>query len=612
MRLKTLLLIIVFGSHTFSSLAQGWARTYSSVLGTGYESASAVAQTNDGGFILAGRKNQSMYQSTYIIKTDSAGHLIWSKLLGLDWYAKDIKQTIDGGFIIVGSTYNGSTSDYELLVLKTDAAGNQLWYKKFWGTHNGHEGHSVAEDNQGNIIVAGFRGFQGPTHAEGAIIKLSANGTVIWDYTYLNGNYNFFTSIKNTLDGGYIITGSSTSYSLGRAIYLLKIDSTGNLVFEKNYYQGGSTTCPCEEGLDVVQTKENEYIITGRNELLHVFLMKTDSVGNEIWHKEWVDDYAVDGNKGNALVVDQITGNIALTGVIGRSSTNDNHMLVFIKTDKFGNEIFKKTFIENYDETYGNDILLTPNKNYVIAGSILAGTNSDALLLCTDSLGSLKGILTNRSSNICRGDSIQLTAVGGDTYYWNTGDTTKSITTNNSNLYSVAISQSGNYITTATELITVDSLAPAPIITNNGNVFSSNYPNGNQWYLNGIAIPEATHQTYTITSIGNYMVKVNNGCGGDSSQVYLITNIYEAQNNLIEAEVVIYPNPFKTQTTILFSKETKNASIKIVDILGKKINEINFTGKQLILEKGAMNEGIYFLQIMEENKNIVNRKIIMQ
>lgn len=83
------------------------------------------------------------------------------------------------------------------------------------------------------------------------------------------------------------------------------------------------------------------------------------------------------------------------------------------------------------------------------------------------------------------------------------------------------------------------------------------------------------------------------------------------QNNSDKMQVSIYPNPFTSQTTVLFNKEMKNSSIKIVDMLGKKTNEINFTGKQLIIEKGQMKAGIYFLQVVDENKNLVNRKIII-
>jgi hypothetical protein len=44
-------------------------------------------------------------------------------------------------------------------------------------------------------------------------------------------------------------------------------------------------------------------------------------------------------------------------------------------------------------------------------------------------------------------------------------------------------------------------------------------------------------------------------------------------------------------------------------MLGKTIN---FTGKQFVLEKGEMKEGVYFVRVMDANKNVINKKIVMQ
>ena len=80
----------------------------------------------------------------------------------------------------------------------------------------------------------------------------------------------------------------------------------------------------------------------------------------------------------------------------------------------------------------------------------------------------------------------------------------------------------------------------------------------------------------------------------------------------VNDDILIYPNPFSSYTTLIFSEEQKNSTIKIIDVLGRQIKEINFTGKELIIEKGMMKEGIYFVQTTDEKRNIVNKKIIIQ
>ena len=76
--------------------------------------------------------------------------------------------------------------------------------------------------------------------------------------------------------------------------------------------------------------------------------------------------------------------------------------------------------------------------------------------------------------------------------------------------------------------------------------------------------------------------------------------------------IEISPNPFTTQTTISFSQEQTNTTIKITDILGKEIKSLNFSGKQCTMEKGTMQAGIYFVQITDADKNVVNRKVVVQ
>ncbi len=76
--------------------------------------------------------------------------------------------------------------------------------------------------------------------------------------------------------------------------------------------------------------------------------------------------------------------------------------------------------------------------------------------------------------------------------------------------------------------------------------------------------------------------------------------------------VNISPNPFTSQTTLTFSTEQKNTEVRITDVLGKEIRTLHFSGKELVIEKGAMERGIYFVEITDVNKNRVNRKIVVE
>jgi hypothetical protein len=84
------------------------------------------------------------------------------------------------------------------------------------------------------------------------------------------------------------------------------------------------------------------------------------------------------------------------------------------------------------------------------------------------------------------------------------------------------------------------------------------------------------------------------------------------QNEILNSDISIAPNPFTDETAITFFAEQKNVKIRIVDVVGKELKSINFSGRQYILEKGEMKSGIYFIQISDENRNTVNKKIIIE
>ena len=104
----------------------------------------------------------------------------------------------------------------------------------------------------------------------------------------------------------------------------------------------------------------------------------------------------------------------------------------------------------------------------------------------------------------------------------------------------------------------------------------------------------------------------NNGglrMGIDEISLNILTDIKESQ---INSEIIsIYPNPFTNTTTINFKSEQMNILIKIIDIIGNEIKTISFTGNQLILEKAEMKSGIYFVQTIDDQRQIINNKIII-
>lgn len=167
----------------------------------------------------------------------------------------------------------------------------------------------------------------------------------------------------------------------------------------------------------------------------------------------------------------------------------------------------------------------------------------------------------------------------------------------------------------------VNTFSPISNFTfsNLGMTYSFSCPSNNLLYLWDFgdgSFASVQNPSHTYLSSGIYLVKltVSNACGSNlSNQTVSLSNVGIANkigNGPIQ--ITIFPNPFSLITTLAFNNEQRGCIVKITDVLGKEIKTINFTGKELIVEKGEMKEGIYFVQIIDENKNIVNKKIVIQ
>ena len=121
--------------------------------------------------------------------------------------------------------------------------------------------------------------------------------------------------------------------------------------------------------------------------------------------------------------------------------------------------------------------------------------------------------------------------------------------------------------------------------------------------------------TYDLINFRLSIVTQNantNWYNNDSTYYYYnaITGISENTNT--NSQITISPNPFTSSTTISFNEEQKNTTIKIMDVMSREIKTIHFSGKEYVIEKGEMSKGIYFVRITDGNKNVMNRKIVLQ
>ncbi len=223
----------------------------------------------------------------------------WTKTFGssLMEVGYSILETDDGGFVMAGVKTSSGDSQEDFWLLKGDANGNLLWDRTFGGTGREYA-YSVCHTASGGYALTGFTDSWGAGGRDLWVVVTDGNGNEIWSETVGLTGYDEGRSIAQTPDGGFIVTGYTTSYTTeSMDVLLARFDGTGSLLWSRSF---GNDEPDC--GYDVITTSDGGYAIAGhfsgwRPGDTDVWLIKTDDQGIEEWNKRFGDfgDFKADG-----------------------------------------------------------------------------------------------------------------------------------------------------------------------------------------------------------------------------------------------------------------------------------------------------------------------------
>ncbi|MCE3259722.1 MAG: lipoprotein [Bacteroidetes bacterium] len=200
-----------------------------------------------------------------------------------DKTSRDVLPTSDGGYILVGMTNNSNITDCDLLIMKTDAMGNQLWAKTYGGAKPDYA-YGMVETTDGNYFVTGYSQSFGGGDYDIYLIKFDPNGDKIFEKTFGSWGNEEAREIIKTSDGNYVIVGTSNSFSSTQDMVLIKIDNSGTAIWTKTY--GGSDK---EYGNSVKQCSDGGYIIGGQTftwgQNGDTYVVRTNATGDTLWTK---------------------------------------------------------------------------------------------------------------------------------------------------------------------------------------------------------------------------------------------------------------------------------------------------------------------------------------
>ncbi|MBN1760592.1 MAG: InlB B-repeat-containing protein, partial [Chitinispirillaceae bacterium] len=241
-----------------------WTKTYGAA---GEQFARCVRQTSDGGYIIV----SSGLNDSYLVKTNSLGDTVWTRIVP-NVSIKSLQQTTDDGYMMVAENRNG-----EVELTKTDPGGETEWKKTFKGSGMARP-YSIQKTSDDGYVIIGNTKIDAMSDDNIYLLKTDESGDAIWTRIFGGSGEDLGYPVQQTSDGGYIIAAGTTSYGAGDwDIYLIKTDATGNITWSKTF--GGTKQ---DIPSSVRQTSDHGYIITGEMSSFStdIHLIKTDENGD--------------------------------------------------------------------------------------------------------------------------------------------------------------------------------------------------------------------------------------------------------------------------------------------------------------------------------------------
>lgn len=290
-----------------------------------------------------------------MFKIDSQGNLLYKRVYGdsiLDYATSEQASTIktrDEAYVTFGRRCTPS-SLCKALIVKHDLNGDTIWSRVYGGNGKYLFAGGIELDN-GDLVAAGrFAVGSGPEQVW--LVRMDSLGNMKWQKNYGGTSYDECNHIQLAADGGFMLAGGTSSYGAGlRDGYLIKTDSAGNMEWQKTYGTGWN-----EYSLNIAPCARGGYYIWGlsQDEDINGFptyekktvLTKIRNDGSEVWSKILHQDFLRWGYLNQVREVDG-QGNLILVGEREFSTENPAKILRLgwvTKLDSSGNKIWERYY----------------------------------------------------------------------------------------------------------------------------------------------------------------------------------------------------------------------------------------------------------------------------
>ncbi len=353
--------------------------------GPGVERGIYVDPLEDGGYIAVG-STQSFgagAEDIYLVRTDSVGAVVWSRTFGgadpdFGWCVRQVSD----GFVLAGFTESFGKGENDFYLVKTSSEGEEEWSQTFGGEGNDRCWALVPTDDGGYLLAGETTSF-GEGEEDVYLVRTDARGTPLWSRTYGGAGSDRCFSVVQAADGGYVLAGQTFSEGAGdRDAYVLKTSASGELEWTRTY--GGEAS---DVGHGVAKTSDGGFIVTGYTTSFAAtaddpYLIKIDAQGETLWTRVLNLDW-----NGHTITGEQaVDGGYYLVGFSEYRGLGPTAALL-IKTDGEGNMAWHRDIhASEVGETFGYTVRATDDGGCVFAGHTTTGTrgNLDLLIVGVD------------------------------------------------------------------------------------------------------------------------------------------------------------------------------------------------------------------------------------
>lgn len=364
--------------------------------------------TDDGGYIVAGITESfgSGYQDVYLLRTDDKGNKLWTKTFGglANDYGYDVISTQDGGFLVAGYTESFGLDQANIFLIKTDGSGNLVWSNTYSGTSccsgqgSDDKAFSVKQTLDGGYVIGGVK-----DGWNAIILKINSSGVIEWTSGISTSSYIY--DIEQAEDSSYYFTGyiySSGDYDVlfGRAEKDGTIDTVIALGSNSGY----------DYGRALILTADGGYAISGHTNSFgpggqDIYLIKLDSTYSVVISKAFGSIY---GDYSHGMT-EAASGDLVLSCLIySVGSEGYGNYATLISVDGSGDTSWTKSYgRSDYSSEY--KVLRSSDDGYVLVGTTNSFTNGlqDVYLVKTDSVG---------ATNMCKESPASISIEGNATF----------------------------------------------------------------------------------------------------------------------------------------------------------------------------------------------------